>query len=771
MKAILSGLNGRKGVSSIATAGTALALVMISNQAAQAACAVAGSTVTCTSATLNQTPPNGFGDGTQTGVLVFVQTGSSVTGGAGGSGILIKDGQVNLADISATVQGTVSGIVGSGAGGLVVDNSHSGSIVGGTGWGINGSGTTIVIDSGTIMGGTSGAINLGGVGSVLHLAAGYSITGNVVGNGTAQLNLFGNSAASFDLSKFGAGNQYQGFNILGINGSGAWTLTGTSTVGFGIVVQPGSTAIVNGDAHTMGGTITGTLGGTGTIGSTNIFGGVLAPGNGSIGTFTVQGNLGLDAATTYKIKLSPTTADRTNISGTATLGGATVNANFGPGSYVAKQYTILNAGVLSGTFNPTVVSNMSSSIGSTLSYDAHNVFLNTTLLFGIPGGIKGNQQAVGNALTNFFNANGGIPAVFASLTPAGLTQASGEGATGSQQTGFSAMNQFMGVMTDPFLAGRGGSVSAGGASSYAEQDGARGAYASMPMKAAQLYDARWSVWAAGFGGSQTTDGNAAQGSSTATSRIFGTAVGADYRFSPSTVAGFALTGGGTNFAVANGLGGGRSDLFQAGAFVRHDNGPAYVSAALAYGWQGVTTDRTVTIAGTDSLHANFNANTWSGRLEGGYRYVVSSFGGLGLTPYAAAQVTAFDLPAYAERAIAGASTFALAYGSRTVTDSRSELGLRTDKSYAVSNGIMTLRGRAAWAHDFNTDRGVAATFQTLPGASFVVNGAVQAHDSALTTASAEMKWLNGWSTAATFEGEFSQVTRSYAGKGVVRYEW
>jgi uncharacterized protein with beta-barrel porin domain len=62
-------------------------------------------------------------------------------------------------------------------------------------------------------------------------------------------------------------------------------------------------------------------------------------------------------------------------------------------------------------------------------------------------------------------------------------------------------------------------------------------------------------------------------------------------------------------------------------------------------------------------------------------------------------------------------------------------------------------------------------FQTLPGAAFVVNGAAQAHDSALTTVSAEFKWLNGWSAAATFEGEFSSVTQSYAGKGVVRYIW
>jgi hypothetical protein len=30
---------------------------------------------------------------------------------------------------------------------------------------------------------------------------------------------------------------------------------------------------------------------------------------------------------------------------------------------------------------------------------------------------------------------------------------------------------------------------------------------------------------------------------------------------------------------------------------------------------------------------------------------------------------------------------------------------------------------------------------------------------------------NGFSLAATFEGEFSNVTRSYAGKGVARHAW
>jgi hypothetical protein len=68
-----------------------------------------------------------------------------------------------------------------------------------------------------------------------------------------------------------------------------------------------------------------------------------------------------------------------------------------------------------------------------LSYDANNTYLNLILNFAVPSGPTGNQQRVGNALTNFFNSNGGIPLVFGSLTMARLSQAFGETAIGSQQ--------------------------------------------------------------------------------------------------------------------------------------------------------------------------------------------------------------------------------------------------------------------------------------------------------------------------------------------------
>ena len=574
-----------------------------------------------------------------------------------------------------------------------------------------------------------------------------------------------------------AANTYTGATT--VNGG---TLRAGSAGAFGasstFAVAAGSFLDLNGFNMTFG-----SLSGAGTVtGANSTIAGTFAPGSGTPGSsMAIVGSLAFQSAAQYLVRINPATASFANVTGTATLGGATVNATFANGSYVSKQYTILTAtGGVSGAFGGPVNTNLPGNFHTTLSYDANHAYLKLILNFAIPGGLHGNQQAVGNALTNFFNTNGTIPLVYGALTPDGLTQASGHTAVGSQQTTFTAMTQFMGIMTDPFITGRNDGATAGGnATGYADETpayAAKGkpndALAAITTKAPPPapFDQRWSVWAAGFGGSQTTDGNTALGSNATTSRLFGTAAGADYWFSPRTLAGFALAGGGTSFSVTGG-GGGRSDLFQAGAFVRHTVGPAYLSGALAYGWQDITTDRTVTIAGLDRLRAQFNANAFSGRAEGGYRYVTPWMGGVGITPYAAAQFTTFDLPAYAEQVVSGANTFALAYGAKSVTDTRAELGLRTDKSYAMQNAVLTLRGRAAWAHDFNPDRAIGATFQTLPGASFVVNGAAQAGNSALTTASAEMKWINGWSAAATFEGEFSNLTRSYAGKGVVRYLW
>jgi len=702
--------------------------------------------------------------------------GSGGTGGAGGAGIQASGAAITN---TGTIQGGAGGDANGGLGGVGAA-------------GIVGSGLTIV-NSGSIAGGVgnngaaaqANAITFSGGTNALELQSGSTITGSVVAFSTADTFRLGGAAnSSFDVSTIGPSAQYQGFGVFEKVGASAWTLTGTNTAVLPWSINAGS-LLVNGTLANSTMTVNngGTLGGTGVAGAATVnAGGTFAPGNGTPGSSMTVASLALVSGAVYMVQVNPATSSFANVTGTATLGGATVNAAFASGSYISKQYTILTAtGGVSGTFGSLVNANKPVSISDSLSYDATHAYLNLVLNFSGPnfgGGLNINQQNVANALTNFFNASGGIPATFVNLGPAGLTQASGELGTGSQQTTFNAMNQFMGLLTDPFMNRSGAAGSPPGASGYSEERDASAYAATKKTDAFAMFTKappapfvqRWSVWTAGFGGSQNTDGNAATGSNNTTSSVYGTAVGADYLFSPNTIAGFALAGGGTNFSVAN-SGTGHSDLFQAGAYVRHTEGAAYISAALAYGWQDITTNRTVAIGGIDQLRAEFDANAYSGRVEGGYRFVAPWVGGVGITPYAAGQFTTFDLPSYAEQALSGAGTFALAYGAKDVTDTRSELGIRTDKSFAVQGGILILRTRFGWAHDYDPDRSIAATFQSLPGASFVVNGAAQAADSALTTASAEMKWTSGWSVAGTFEGEFSSVTNSYAGKGVVRYQW
>jgi uncharacterized protein with beta-barrel porin domain len=167
----------------------------------------------------------------------------------------------------------------------------------------------------------------------------------------------------------------------------------------------------------------------------------------------------------------------------------------------------------------------------------------------------------------------------------------------------------------------------------------------------------------------------------------------DYRIAPGTVVGFALAGAGTGWSLAQGLGSGRSDAFQAGVYGTTRYGPAYLAAALAYTEHWMSTDR-YAFAG-DYLTANFNAQSFGGRAEAGCRVPV-----------------------------------------------------------------------ALWALP-----SLIPGFEALPGASFIVNGATPAKNSALTSAGAELRLINGFSVLAKFDGEFASHSQTYAGTGTVRFTW
>jgi uncharacterized protein with beta-barrel porin domain len=537
----------------------------------------------------------------------------------------------------------------------------------------------------------------------------------------------------------------------------------------------------------------------------------LAPGLvGTPGAMKVFGNLAFLSGAFYVVQVNPTTASTTNVTGTASLAG-TVAAVFAPGTtYMSRSYTILTAaGGVTGTFDGLVPLGLPTNFGARLNYTGNTALLNiraqlvpeppTQPIPPIPGlppilGLPEQQPApplptftvnqlnVGHAIDNFFNNGGALPPAFVSLfslTGSNLTNAldqlSGEAATGAQKVGFQLTDQFLNLMLDPFVDGRSG---VGGsdhpALGFAPERETMPpdialAYASVlkgPRVPAPVYEPRWTVWGGAYGGSNRTTGDLAIiGSHDLSARTVGFAGGFDYRLTPDTVVGLAFAGGGTDWNLSQGLGGGKSDAFQAGIYGATKYGPAYLAAAFAFANHWMSTDR---LAVGDHLTADFNAQSYGGRLEGGYRFATPY---AGITPYAAIQAQNFHTPGYTESGLIP-NGFALAFQGRDATDTRSELGARFDRVLAVyTNAVLALRGRVAWAHDWVSDPTLTPLFQALPGASFIVNGATLPQNSALASAGGELRLANGVTLLAKFDGEFASHSSTYGGTGTFRYRW
>jgi outer membrane autotransporter protein len=364
-----------------------------------------------------------------------------------------------------------------------------------------------------------------------------------------------------------------------------------------------------------------------------------------------------------------------------------------------------------------------------------------------------------------------------------LSQLSGEANAGAGQiAAFQLTNQFLLLMLNPFGQDRSGF----GASASGPPGGLVSRFAperEMAPAIAQAYAAvtpegravtywtpRWNLWASAFAGANNTNGDPAGGGTHSfAARTGGIAAGLDYKVTPDTLIGFALAGGDTSWGLAQGLGGGHADAFQAGVYGSQLFGPAYLSGALAFANYWTATSRGVSVASIDTLNANFDAQSWAGRAAAGYRV---AWAPVNLTPYAAVQVQSFHSPGFNEASSSGSNLYALNYASHTGSVTRAELGSWLSNNYLLAgDAVAVVFGRAAWAHDWQENVQAAATFLTLPTTGFIVNGANPASDLAVVTAGAELRLAGGISLMGKFDGEFASGTQTYAGTARVRYVW
>jgi len=659
-------------------------------------------------------------------VYAAIQNVAAANGWVGAFSISSSTGLLTLSNTFSTEIGPFTvGICGNG-------NSM---LAGGKTFVANTAGATACLGSSPTF--TGGTLRING--AALSLSTAMSLG---TGGGTIDTN--GNNAT--------VSSVLSGSGALTKAGTGTLTLSGANTFTGGTTVNAGTLAVNGSLASGVTVGSSGTLGGSGTITGATTVNGRLAPGN-SIGTLTVTGNLTFGSGSTHAVEINDAgQADRVNVSGTATVTGATVSVTPAAGSYGATRrttYTILTAGNLVGTYDSVSLTSSLTNLTPNLRYDNNTVFfdlLRTDLSYA-SSAQTGNQMAVARALDAAyagasidlatvtdaldqlsaadaraaFTQLGGQ--VYGTLATIGVTTGTvfartlsgrigqvhaGEGQAGSGLafSGLQLAAADTGVLSDTGLLGGGGHVAA--PSRDADTDGPQG----------------W--WLRGYGvsGGLNGNGNAAG----ARYHLAGTAVGYDRLFRDKLLLG--LSGGyiETNAGLDGLNQSARVKSWQAAAYGSYAEGPVTAKVLARYGYNQYKTTREIAF-GTIARTATGDADGHDAQLYAEGAYTIPT-AWLTVQPIVALQYIRFYQGSVAEE---GAGSLNLNMNSQTSNYLRLLLGPRLSRVVPWGEGHVTAEARALWSHELgDTAAAVTGRFAGAPaGGSFTVNGVPLAKNGAV----------------------------------------
>lgn len=614
-------------------------------------------------------------------------------------------------------------------------------------------------------------------GAVLTLGSSGSIaaSGSVIDNGTFDVSattimpqitsLSGSGAMTLgtqSLTLTNASGTFSGV-ISGTGGllldGGTETLSGANTYAGATTINGGTLAVNGSIIGSSGVTVNsgGTLAGTGTVPTVTInSGGTLAPGVAGVGTLNVNGTVAFASGSKFIVNVSSASAGKLSISGAETIAGTLAVAST-DGTYpLGQKLTVLTAnGGVTGSFTLAQIENSGAEFSSALSYDADNVYLEIDL-------DKLSPLLPSGATTNEVNAVGGVDAAIAagdSLPPQfenlGNISSTSLATDANQLTGGLGgdIPEVSTTLFDPFLDAIFDHIGDG------QPKGS-----IMGRNSPQETD---EIWASGFKGASIISGDPdTVGSQKFKSNVAGFIGGADWRLSPHFILGAAVSAGFTNFHLVDDSGTGKANALQAGLYGFVQFSPHfYGSFAGGFALDGITTDRVLTVSGTDDLTGKLTAVVYGARYETGVSLSWAA-------PYIALQDELSTLPAYSETASSGASTFALSYAPHTLNTGDFEMGLRQGGDIIrTRNWTLRLFDRLAWAHNLSGGPDADASFAALPSSSFTVYGAKAARDSALVSLGAELKNGGGFDLDVHLDSAISSNSQTYTGIAGLGYAW
>ena len=172
----------------------------------------------------------------------------------------------------------------------------------------------------------------------------------------------------------------------------------------------------------------------------------------------------------------------------------------------------------------------------------------------------------------------------------------------------------------------------------------------------------------------------------------------------------------------------------------------------------------------EDLKGSFASRSISGDVEAGYRVPL---GRVDVTPFAGLQFGLQHSDGYAETlANGGASQTGLTQNGRFTGSLPTSLGLQI-KTEADLDGNRHLQAwaRAAWRHEWLTERSTQSAFLAAPGFNFTVRGAQPASDTLRASLGARLMLDRSVSLFAILDGDFSSAGTGYSGQSGIRLEW